>query len=59
MITIFAFFPRKCGVLGGQEEKKEKEGKGEGGRRKEEEREDRVFLTFWMVKGRASAGSDA
>ena len=33
--------------------------KGEGGRRKEEEREDRVFLTFRMVKGRASAGSDA
>ena len=33
MITIFAFFPRKCGVLGGQEEKKEMEVKGEGGRR--------------------------
>ena len=28
--------------------------KGEGGRRKEEEEKDRVFLTFWMVKGRAS-----
>ena len=49
------FFPRKCGVLGGQEEKKEEKGKGEGRRRKEEEREDRVFLTFRMVKGRGSA----
>ena len=48
-----------CRVLGGQEEKREEKGKGEGGRRKEEEREDRVFLTFWMVKGRATAGSDA
>ena len=43
------------GFLGGQEEKKEEKGKGEGRRRKEEEREDRVFLTFRMVKGRASA----
>ena len=49
------FFPRKCRVLGGQEEKKEEKGKREGGRGKEEGREDRVFLTFRMVTGRASA----
>ena len=54
IITIFAFFPRNCRVLGGQEERKEEKGKGEGRRRKEAEREDRVFLTFWMVTGRAS-----
>ena len=41
-------------VFGGQDGKKEERGKGEGGRRREEEREDRVFLTFRMVKGRAS-----
>ena len=46
-------------VLGVQEEKKEEEGKGEGRRRKEEGREDRVFLTFRMVTGRASAAPDA
>ena len=45
-------------VLGGQEEKKEEKGKGEGGRGKEEEREDHVFLTFRMVKGRASDAPD-
>ena len=53
IITIFAFFPRNCSVLGVQEERREEKGKGEGGRGKEEEREDRVFLTFWMVTGRA------
>ena len=41
-------------VFGGQEEKKEVEGKGEGGRRMEEEKAGTVFLTFWMVTGRAS-----
>ena len=57
-IPIFAFFPRNCSVLGVQEERKEEKGKGEGGRGEEDEREDHVFLTFRMVKGRASAGSD-
>ena len=57
-ITIFAFFPGNCIVLGVQEERGEEEGKGEGRRGEEEEREDHVFLTFWMVTGRASAVSD-
>ena len=34
------------------------EGKGEGGRRMEEERAGTVFLTFRMVTGRATAGPD-
>ena len=34
------------------------ERKGEGGRGEEEEREGHVFLTFRMVTGRASLGSD-
>ena len=46
------------GFLGVQEKKKEVEGKGEGGRRMEEERAGTVFLTFGMVTGRASAVSD-
>ena len=54
-ITIFAFVPRNCRVLGVQEERKEEEGKGERGRGEEEE--DHVFLTFWMVTGRATAVS--
>ena len=45
-------------VLGGQEEKKEEKGKGEGGRGEEEEVEGHVFLTFRMVKGRASDAPD-
>ena len=58
IITIFAFFPSNLKVLGVQEEKKEQEGKGEGGRRMEEERAGHVCLTFRMVTGRATAGSD-
>ena len=57
-ITIFAFFPGNCSVSGVQEESGEEEEKGEGRRGEEEEREDHGFLTFWMVTGRASAGSD-
>ena len=53
-ITIFAFFPGNCSVLGSQEERKEEEGKGEGRRGEEEVEEGHVFLTFWMVTGRAS-----
>ena len=41
-------------VLEDHEERKEEKEKGEGRRGKEEGREDRVFLTFRMVKGRAS-----
>ena len=50
-ITIFAFFPGNCSVLGVQEEREEEEEKGEGRKGEEEEREDHVFLTFWMVTG--------
>ena len=45
-------------MLGVQEERKEEEGKGEGGSRMEEERAGTVFLTFRMVSGRATAGVD-
>ena len=51
IITIFAFSQRNCRVLGVHEERKEEEGKGEGGRRMEEERAGHVFLTFRMVIG--------
>ena len=53
----FCVFPRNCRVLGVHEERKEEKGKGrerEGGRGEEGP----VFLTFRMVTGRATAGSD-
>ena len=35
------------------------EGKGEGGRGEKEEREGHMFLTFRVVTGRATSGSDS
>ena len=58
IIIIFAFFPKNCRVLGVHKERKEEEGKGEGGRGEEDEREGHLFLTFRMVIGRAFLGSD-
>ena len=58
IITIFAFFPRNCRVLEVLEERKEEEGRREGGRRMDEEKAGHVFLTFRMVTGRATFRAD-
>ena len=58
IITIFCVFSKEFEGFTSSREEKEEEGKGEGGRRMEQERAGPVFLTFRMVTGRATARSE-